>query len=79
MAERLTRDEAMEIFKKYDEKLYEYYCKNAYFFDFNAINYAEYLKEKYELKQERKYSDCNSLKRAKNILKVQKNIILLSL
>lgn len=52
MAKRLTRDEAMEIFKKYDEKLYDYYCKNAYFFGFNAINYAEYLKEKYEAKQE---------------------------
>lgn len=51
MAKELTRDEAIEIFAKYDEKLYEYYCKNAYFFDFNAINYAEYLKEKYETKQ----------------------------
>lgn len=51
MAKELTRDEAMEIFKKYNEKLYEYYCKNAYSFNFNAINYAEYLKEKHETKQ----------------------------
>lgn len=56
MTKELTRDEAMEIFKKYDEKLYEYYCKNAYFFDFNAINYAEYLKSMKQNKNEQNIS-----------------------
>lgn len=39
----LSMDECMEIFKKYDVKLYEYYSKNAWFFGFSARNYAQYL------------------------------------
>ena len=44
----LTTDECMEIFKKYDKKTYEYYIHNAWYFGYNARNYARQLKEKHE-------------------------------
>mgnify|MGYP003431150551 CR=1 FL=1 len=44
----LSADECMEIFKKYDKEAYEYYENNMWFFGFNAVNYARYLKEKNE-------------------------------
>ena len=44
----LTTDECMEIFKKYDKKIYEYYIHNAWYFGYNARNYARQLKEKHE-------------------------------
>lgn len=46
----LTTNECMEIFKKYDKDIYEYYMQNAWFFGCNARNYAKYLKEKHETK-----------------------------
>lgn len=39
----LSREECFEIFKKYDPQMYNYYTHYAYFFDFNARNYAEFL------------------------------------
>lgn len=44
----LTINECMEIFKKYDKGLYEYYMQNAWLFGYAARNYAKYLKEKHE-------------------------------
>ena len=44
----LTTNECMEIFKKYDKDLYEYYMQNAWFFGYDARSYAKYLKEKHE-------------------------------
>ena len=44
----LSMDECMEIFKKYDIKLYEYYSKNAWYFGCNAKNYAQKLLEENE-------------------------------
>ena len=43
--EGITNKEALEIFKKYDPKLYEYYINNAHLMSYNARNYAEYLKK----------------------------------
>lgn len=48
MSKELTTDECMEIFKKYDKKLYEYYMNNMWYFGCDARNYARYLKEKNE-------------------------------
>ena len=48
MRKELSTDECMEIFKKYDEKSYEYYLNNMWFFGCDARNYARYLKEKNE-------------------------------
>ena len=42
----LTMKECMEIFKKYDKNLYDYYDNQAYFFGCDAKNYARYLMEK---------------------------------
>lgn len=47
----LTREECMEIFKKYDEKSYKYYNDNMWFFGCVARNYARYLKDKHEGKK----------------------------
>ena len=45
----LTTDECMEIFKKYDKSLYDYYNNgNMDLFGFNARNYAGYLKRQHE-------------------------------
>ena len=44
----ITADECLEVFKRYDEKLYNYYTDNMWFFGCNARNYAKYLKEKFE-------------------------------
>lgn len=44
-AKFLTNAECMEIFKKYDKDLYEYYKDNAWYFGSTARLYAEYLKE----------------------------------
>ncbi len=43
----MTRDECLEILKKYDNDLYEYYCENAWSFGIHAYNYARYLLEKF--------------------------------
>lgn len=45
---KLTTEKCMEIFKKYDGKLYEYYHNNMWYFGCDARNYARYLKDKYE-------------------------------
>ena len=45
---KITTNECLEIFKKYDHNLYEYYINNMWFFGCDARNYAKYLKEKYE-------------------------------
>ena len=39
----LTREEAYEVLKKYDEDAYNFYVNNARCFGCTAINYAEYL------------------------------------
>lgn len=44
----MTADECMEIFKKYDKSLYDFYNSNMYFFGCDAKNYAQYLKQKHE-------------------------------
>lgn len=48
----LTIDECMEIFKKYDKTAYDYYMKNAWYFGYNARNYARKLKEEKERARE---------------------------
>lgn len=47
----LTNDEAMEILKKYDPKLYDYYFHNFWYFGYNARNYAERLSKEHEQKK----------------------------
>ena len=44
----MTVDECMEIFKKNDKSLYDFYNSNMYFFGCDARNYARYLKTKSE-------------------------------
>lgn len=39
----LTREEAYEVLKKYDEDAYNFYVNNARCFGCDAIRYAEYL------------------------------------
>lgn len=46
--EELTTDECMELFKKYDSELYEYYQSNMWYFGYNARNYAKKLKAEHE-------------------------------
>lgn len=48
----LSNDESMEILKKYDPKLYNYYYHNFWYFGYNARNYAAYLKRNHEKEQE---------------------------
>ena len=45
LQKELTADECLELFKKYDSKVYEYYSCHPYFFNQKAREYAEYLKE----------------------------------
>ncbi len=45
MSKEMTTDECMEVFKKYDMELYNYYQNNMYYFGWNAKRYAEYLKK----------------------------------
>ena len=52
----ITNNEALEIFKKYDPELYNYYINNACFMSYNARNYAEYLKEQNENEQKYNYN-----------------------
>ena len=44
MSKEMTTDECLEIFKKYDTELYNYYLNNMWFFGCDARRYAEYLK-----------------------------------
>lgn len=46
----MTKQECLEILKKYDSDLYEYYCENAWAFGIQVYNYAWYLLEKHEVK-----------------------------
>ena len=48
MSKEMTTDECLEIFKKYDTELYNYYLNNMWFFGCNARRYAEYLKREKE-------------------------------
>lgn len=48
MGKELTTDECMAIFKKYDKATYAHYMHGMYYFGYNARNYAQKLKEKYE-------------------------------
>lgn len=43
MQRRLTREETFEVLKKYDPKLYDHYMREAWFFGWEAVRYAEYL------------------------------------
>lgn len=43
MQKSLTREEVYEVLKKYDPKLYDYYMREAWYFGFDAVRYAEYL------------------------------------
>lgn len=38
-----TREECFEILKRYDKPCYEYYMNNAWYFGYNARNYAQHL------------------------------------
>ncbi len=42
----LTVDECMEVFRKYDKSLYDFYQHNAWYFGCDARRYAEYLLKK---------------------------------
>ena len=44
----MSCNEAMEILKKYDPPLYEYYKKNAWYFGCGAMRWAELLKREHE-------------------------------
>lgn len=44
MSKEMTTDECMEVFKKYDMELYNYYKNNMWYFGYDARRYAEYLK-----------------------------------
>lgn len=44
----LTAKECMEIFQKYDKKMYDYYENNMWFLGYNAKRYAQKLKEENE-------------------------------
>ena len=44
----MNREEAMQIFKKYDRDMYEYYMKNAWYLGSGALMYAEKLKREHE-------------------------------
>lgn len=48
MSKEMTTDECMEVFKKYDMELYNYYQNNMWFFGCDARRYAEYLKREKE-------------------------------
>ena len=48
MDKELTTDECMEIFYKYDRKMFDYYSNNMWYFGCDARNYAKRLKEEYE-------------------------------
>ena len=44
MSKEMTTDECMEVFKRYDMELYNYYRNNMWYFGCGARRYAEYLK-----------------------------------
>ena len=44
----ITREEALDVFKKYDPPLFELYTKRAYLLGASAYRYAIYLKNKNE-------------------------------
>lgn len=48
MKKEMTTDECLEIFKKYDMELYNYYHNNMWYFGWEARRYAEYLKRNNE-------------------------------
>ena len=47
----MNNDEIMEILKKYDRLLYEYYIKNAWFLGCDARRWAEKLKRENEIER----------------------------
>lgn len=44
----LSDQETLEIFKKYNKDLYDYYMNNAWSFGLSTRMYAQYLKNKHE-------------------------------
>ena len=59
----LNLNDCIEIFKKYDPELYNYYKNQAWYYGCNARGYANYLLKKYELsrKEEKPPRYCLSM------------------